>query len=99
MTLGTTDLSASRLCWERSWSISSWKHMEDREMIRENQHGFTKGKSCLVAFYGGITATMDKRRAIWTSVRPLTQFPTTAFSPNWKDRYAFDRYTVQWIKN
>ena len=30
------------------------KHMEDRELIRENKHGFTKGKSCLtnlVAFY------------------------------------------------
>lgn len=31
------------------------KHTEQRQVIRENQHGFTKGKSCLthlmVAFY------------------------------------------------
>jgi len=23
------------------------RHMEDREVIRDNQHGFRKGKSCL----------------------------------------------------
>ncbi|PKU31850.1 rna-directed dna polymerase from mobile element jockey- hypothetical protein [Limosa lapponica baueri] len=31
------------------------KHMEENKAIRSSQHGFTKGKSCLIASYDGMT--------------------------------------------
>ncbi|CAM5086922.1 unnamed protein product [Natator depressus] len=43
------------------------KHLEERKVIRNSQHGFTKGKSCLpnlIAVFDEITGSVDEGKAV-----------------------------------
>ena len=67
-------------------------HVRNECMIRDSQHGFTRGRSCvtsLVAFNDGVMALVEKENAIDVIYLDLSKafdtVPHHILSPNWRD--------------
>lgn len=65
-------------------STFTW-HVQEKQGIRPNQHGFVKARSCLTSlvFYAKVTILVDEGNSVnlstWTSVKTLRP-STTALS-------------------
>ncbi|CAM4688170.1 unnamed protein product [Caretta caretta] len=81
------------------------KHLEERKVIRNSQHGFTKGKSCrtnLIAFYDEITGSVDEGKAVDMLFLDFSKaFDTISHGilASKLKKYGLDEWTIRWIKS
>ncbi|CAM5127912.1 unnamed protein product [Eretmochelys imbricata] len=81
------------------------KHLDERKVIRNSQHGFTKGKSCLtnlIAFYDEITGSVDEGKAVDVLFLDFSKaFDTVSHSifVSKIKKYALDGCTTRWVES
>ncbi|CAM5109015.1 unnamed protein product [Eretmochelys imbricata] len=80
------------------------KHLEERKVIRNSQHGFTKGKSCLtnlIAFYDEITGSVDAGKAVEVFLDFSKAFDTVSHSilASKLKKYGLGEWTIRWIES
>ncbi|CAM4544601.1 unnamed protein product [Caretta caretta] len=90
---------------EQVFKESILKHLHERKVIRNSQHGFTKGKSCLtnlIAFYDEITGSVDEGKAVDMLFLDFSKaFDTVSHSilASKLKKYGLDEWTIRWIES
>ncbi|CAM5151289.1 unnamed protein product [Natator depressus] len=80
------------------------KHLKERKVITNSQHGFTKGKSCLtnlIAFYDETTGSVDMGKAvvvIYLDFSKAFHISHSILASKLK-KYGLDEWTIRWIES
>jgi len=81
------------------------RNMEDKDVVGDSQHGFTKGKLCLinlVAFYNVVTVLLDKGGTTDITYLDLCKafdsVPHNIIASK-LERHGFDGWTTQRTRN
>jgi len=81
------------------------KQVEEKKVIRSNQHGFIKGKSCLtnlVAVYDGLTGWVDEGRAVdvaYLDFRKTFDMVSHNILLGKLRKCGLDEWSVRWTEN
>ncbi|CAM4690923.1 unnamed protein product [Lepidochelys kempii] len=81
------------------------KHLHERKVIRNSQHGFTKGRSCLtnlITFYDEITGSADEGKAVDVLFLDFSKaFDTVSHSilVSKLRKYGLDKCTIRWVES
>ncbi|CAM4611179.1 unnamed protein product, partial [Lepidochelys kempii] len=81
------------------------KHLHERKVIRNSQHGFTRGRSCLtnlIAFYDEITGSVDEGKAVDVLFLDFSKaFDTVSHSilVSKLRKYGLDECTIRWVES
>ncbi|CAM4394956.1 unnamed protein product [Caretta caretta] len=91
--------------FEQVLKESILKHLHERKVIRNSQHGFTKGRSCLtnlIAFYDEITGSVDERKAVDVLFLDFSKaFDTVSHSilVSKLRKYGLEECTTRWVES
>ncbi|CAM5114180.1 unnamed protein product [Eretmochelys imbricata] len=81
------------------------KHLHERTVIRNSQHGFTKGRSCLtnlIAFYDEITGSVDEGKAVdvlFLDFSKAFDMVSHSILVSKLKKYGLDECTIRWVES